>query len=197
MKKTKSMKYFAILILFILFSFFSILPNKAHAVSSVNEAVDVTLKGVDSGLDWAWGGIKDIGSNIKQGAVDNWDAATTHPLDYFGKPWSIDAINSVYKDRAASQPGGDADPEAIFCFRSNPNRTGGSMGIWNELSPPGCLAIGSYMILYLSSWVLWVAAVFFDYTIQYSLAMRNIVKEFTAIQYGWEIFRNFINLFLI
>lgn len=78
------------------------------------------------------------------------------------------------------------EPEEIFCFK------------WSQgISIPGCIAVLSYFILYLSSWVLYVSAVLFDYTLQYTLSMSDIVNSFSAIQYGWEVFRNLINLFFI
>lgn len=70
-------------------------------------------------------------------------------------------------------------------------------GITVGLSIPGCIAIGSYFILYLSSWVLWVAALLFDITIDFSLSMHDTFARFSSIQYGWETFRNFVNLFFI
>ena len=92
----------------------------------------------------------------------------------------------VVASQVASSIVATSSPELIYCFK------------WMEgFYIPGCLAEGSYMILYVSSWILWIAALFFDWTIQYSLTMRTIITGFAAIQYGWEIFRNFINLFFI
>jgi len=79
--------------------------------------------------------------------------------------------------------------QVIFCL--------GGSGVIPTLNIPGCIAIVSYEILYLTSWVLWVAALMFDWTIAWSLSMRDIVNSFAAIQYGWETFRNVINLFFI
>ncbi len=81
-------------------------------------------------------------------------------------------------------------PEEIFCFKT-------TVGIPTDVSIPGCIAITSYFILYLTSWVLFVAAVAFDWTIQWSLSMYGIINSFQAIQYGWETLRNVINLFFI
>ena len=70
---------------------------------------------------------------------------------------------------------------------------------WSGLSVNfgGCIAIGSYFLLYISSWVLWVAALLFDFTISFSLSMHDLIIRFPSIQYSWEVFRNFVNLFFI
>lgn len=76
--------------------------------------------------------------------------------------------------------------EPIYCVR------------WSDgVSIPGCIAIASYFILYLTSWVLFVAASLFDFTLAFSLSMTDIVNSFSVIQYSWEVFRNLINLFFI
>lgn len=80
--------------------------------------------------------------------------------------------------------------EIVYCFR-------GSLSGGLRFSFPGCMAIGSYAILYLSSWVLSISASLFDYAIGYSLGMSVIFDEFKAISYGWEMLRNLINLFFI
>ena len=77
-------------------------------------------------------------------------------------------------------------PEQVYCFKAP-----------MDVSVPGCIAIGSYEVLYLTSWVLFVAAMAFDWTIQWSLSMYDIINSFKAIQYGWETLRNVINLFFI
>jgi hypothetical protein len=79
--------------------------------------------------------------------------------------------------------------EPIYCFKVT--------GVIPHLDPIGCLAIGSYAVLYITSWVLFVAALGFDWTIAWSLSMYDIINSFKAIQYGWETLRNIINLFFI
>ncbi len=83
---------------------------------------------------------------------------------------------------------GKKNDSPIFCLRWN----GGL-----EFSFPGCLALGSYSILYVSSWILSISASLFDYVIDFSLGMSVIFKEFSAINKGWELLRNLINLFFI
>jgi uncharacterized protein YdcH (DUF465 family) len=70
-------------------------------------------------------------------------------------------------------------------------------GVVPSISLPGCVAILSYLVLYLTSWVLFVAALLFDFTISFTLSMTDLVNSFSVIQYGWEVFRNLINLFFI
>jgi len=83
-----------------------------------------------------------------------------------------------------------AQPEQIHCLEY-------TAGLPSGISIPGCVAIASYEVLYLTSWVLFVAAMAFDWTIQWSLSMYDIINSFQAIQYGWETLRNVINLFFI
>lgn len=80
----------------------------------------------------------------------------------------------------------DSANELIYCFK-----------LPEGFSPVGCVAIFSYIILYLTSWVLFLAALLFDFTIKYTLSMTDLVNGFSAIQYGWEVFRNLLNLFFI
>ena len=85
----------------------------------------------------------------------------------------------------------DSDPpEEIYCIK-------GGISLNFGISIPGCLAIGSYMVMYATSWVLTIAALLFDFSINYTLSMHDVLASFSAIQYGWELFRNFINLFFI
>jgi len=96
-------------------------------------------------------------------------------------PDEADTRVAAQQERAESSAN-----ESIYCVR------------WSDgVSIPGCIAILSYFILYLTSWVLFVAALLFDYTLQFTLSMTDIVNSFSTIQYGWEVFRNLINLFFI
>jgi len=127
--------------------------------------------------------VKRVTDNTSSAFVNYYSKTTTDPAKLAVQLQNLKNVQSGNANAIAGAPG---KPEEIFCLR------------WSQgLSIPGCIAIGSYIILYLSSWVLWVAALLFDFTINWSLALHDVFSMFPAIQYGWETFRNFVNLFFI
>ncbi len=61
----------------------------------------------------------------------------------------------------------------------------------------GCFAKISFLILQVASWVLWVAAILFNATINYSLNMANFIKDIPIVDVGWTVFRDVTNLLFI
>ena len=61
----------------------------------------------------------------------------------------------------------------------------------------GCVAQGSFMILGLAAWVLWVAAVLFNFAIPYTLNMATFLKDVPIVALGWTTFRDLANIFFI
>ncbi len=92
-----------------------------------------------------------------------------------------DAANSQQQQQTAS-----ASNSEISCFK------------WNEgFDIPACISIVTFSILGLCSWVLWVAAIFFNAVINYSLNMASVVNDIPIVALGWSTFRDIANLCFI
>lgn len=94
---------------------------------------------------------------------------------------------------ATAQPNQPAEPSTskssddIQCVLSSP-LSGTLMG---------CVAQGGFMILGLAAWVLWVAAVLFNFAIPYTLNMATFLKDVPIVALGWTTFRDLANIFFI
>lgn len=64
-------------------------------------------------------------------------------------------------------------------------------------SPTGCAAYIAFTILQVASWVLWVAAILFNSTINYTLNMAGFIKDIPIVAVGWTTFRDVTNLMFI
>jgi hypothetical protein len=65
------------------------------------------------------------------------------------------------------------------------------------INPAGCVAKLAYVFLGFCSWVLWVAGVFFNYIIDWTLNIKSFVDKLGIITLGWTTFRDFANLFFV
>jgi hypothetical protein len=82
--------------------------------------------------------------------------------------------------------------DEIYCFDF-----GGEGLVGARFSMTGCLAQLSFKVLQLASWVLWVAAVFFNATINYTLNIASFIKDIPIVDLGWTVFRDVTNLLFI
>ena len=93
-----------------------------------------------------------------------------------------------YRNAAATAKG-----ETVYkrCFNT------GEITTFFGFSMEGCLAQASYIVLWLSSWYLWLGAWFFNATLTYSLNMGQFLKNVPIVDMGWKIFRDVANLCFI
>lgn len=79
-------------------------------------------------------------------------------------------------------------PEEIYC-----------LDIWKSpmISFSGCVAHLAYIFLGFTSWVLWAAAIFFNYTLDYTLNIAGFIEKTQIVSLGWATFRDFANLFFV
>ena len=127
-------------------------------------------------------------ANQNLGALSNYWGSTTDTSTPQGQQLLNQQQSNIAMQQAANTANtkGSQPTQEIYCFK------------WTEgFSVPGCIAIGSYEVLYLTSWVLWVAALVFDVSIKYSLSMQSVFADFGTIQNIWTILRNFVNLLFI
>lgn len=61
----------------------------------------------------------------------------------------------------------------------------------------GCVAQGAYLLLFVASWILWVAAILFNGVINYTLNMANVVNDIPIVALGWSTFRDIANICFI
>lgn len=86
---------------------------------------------------------------------------------------------------------------------TTPSTSKSSSDIQCVLSDPfsgtlmGCAAQLGFMILGLAAWVLWVAAVLFNFAIPYTLNMASFLKDVPIVALGWTTFRDLANIFFI
>lgn len=79
-------------------------------------------------------------------------------------------------------------PEEIYCIDT---------GRSPVVSVDGCLAKVAYAFLGFTSWVLWAAAIFFNYTLDYTLNIAGFIEKTQIVSLGWATFRDFANLFFV
>jgi hypothetical protein len=141
------------------------------------------IYGSQNNYELITGCVKRVTDNSANAFAEYYKKTTSDPVKLKNRLQALDNQQSGNQKALAAAPGGN---EEIYCIK------------WlGGVSIPGCIAILSYFILYLTSWVLFAAALLFDFTISYTLSMTDIIDGFTSIQYGWEVFRNLINLFFI
>ncbi len=83
--------------------------------------------------------------------------------------------------------GPESESDEIACVK----------GSFPYVSLEGCIAVVTFTILQVASWVLWVAAILFNATINYSLNMANFIKDIPIVDVGWTVFRDVTNLLFI
>jgi len=82
--------------------------------------------------------------------------------------------------------GSSSKNEEIYCIK------------WNlSFSFSGCVAMGAYAILGVASWVLWLSAILFNSTINYTLNMAGFIKDIPIVALGWTTFRDVTNLMFV
>lgn len=115
-----------------------------------------------------------------------------------GLQQQVDSGQMKKAGEAANPPsvtGAPADAsknDEIYCFDF-----GGEGLVGARFSMTGCLAQLSFKVLQLASWVLWVAAVFFNATINYTLNIASFIKDIPIVDLGWTVFRDVTNLLFI
>ena len=156
----------------------NVMPLEQQQWDAINERnkISGTQAGIDSSAH------KEL--DLK---ISNLEGQIQTAIVNFKKSVNWDTTYDTARVAAANKESQALQGQIIYCWG----------GINVGFSLPGCIAIFSYFVLYLTSWILLVAASLFDYTIGYSLSMTDIVNSFSAIQYTWEVFRNLINLFFI
>lgn len=89
--------------------------------------------------------------------------------------------------------GNDGSNESIYCIKAT-----GVTDAWiPEIDLAGCIANVTYLILQASSWVLWVSAILFNVTINYTLNMASFIKDVPIVSIGWTTFRDIANIFFV
>lgn len=79
------------------------------------------------------------------------------------------------------------ETEEIWCLKA-----------WSPfINLNGCAAKAAYLFLSFCSWVLWIAAVFFNYIIDYTLNITGFINKVPIVDIGWSTFRDFANLFFV
>lgn len=81
-------------------------------------------------------------------------------------------------------------PEPIQCFS-----TGFLDGV--DVNFAGCAAKIAYIFLTIASWFLWVGAVFFNYTMDFTLNIAGFMNKVPIVDLGWTTFRDISNLFFV
>lgn len=94
------------------------------------------------------------------------------------------AANSGKKEKQASVSGQN---DKIWCLSALPP----------FISFSGCGARLAFLILQIASWVLWVSAILFNATINYTLNMATFIKDIPIVDVGWTVFRDVTNLMFI
>lgn len=94
--------------------------------------------------------------------------------------------------RQGGTPAAAGKNDEIYCFDF-----GGDGLVGARFSMTGCFAQIAFKILQLASWVLWVAAVLFNATINYTLNMASFIKDIPIVDLGWTVFRDVTNLLFI
>lgn len=82
--------------------------------------------------------------------------------------------------------------DEIYCFDF-----GGEGFTGMRFDATGCLALGAYAILGIASWVLWLSAILFNSTIDYTLNMAGFISDVPIVALGWTTFRDLANLFFV
>lgn len=65
-------------------------------------------------------------------------------------------------------------------------------------NPTGCAAMIGQKLLQVSAWILWLAAQFFDLSLNWGLNFKeHVLDKSTLVDVGWKIFRDLSNIFFI
>lgn len=96
--------------------------------------------------------------------------------------------NQAIQEAEAAANAAKREGDEIYCLDTDKSPM---------LSWAGCTAQVAYVFLYFASWVLWVAAIFFNYTIDYTLNIAGFLNKTQIVEIGWVTFRDFANLFFI
>lgn len=90
-------------------------------------------------------------------------------------------------------PAAASKNDQIYCVRDGQ----GTLDVLPDVDLWGCGATLAFLILQISSWVLWVAAILFNATINYTLNMAAFIKDIPIVDLGWTVFRDVTNLLFI
>src|SRR3989338_4272130 len=68
---------------------------------------------------------------------------------------------------------------------------------WFGINIDACLANIVYMIMWIFSWVLWIAGKILDMSLYYTLHMSDLLTHVPVVDIGWKIFRDIANICFI
>lgn len=105
---------------------------------------------------------------------------------------------TVDNSTGESGPGTDAGkgvkpadgPEPIGCFS-----IGLPTGINFNLE--ACLANGAYFVMWIVSWILFLAGLILDASLYYTIHLSELMQKVPVVDIGWKIFRDLANIFFI
>ncbi|MBU3668972.1 MAG: type IV secretion system protein [Candidatus Taylorbacteria bacterium] len=136
--------------------------------------------------------------NFNKLKVDCEEATEEYIPSYDEGPGSYEPIEMTAEERQRrEQARADAERETteseqqadeIYCFDTDKSPM---------LSWSGCGAQVAYFFLFVTSWILWVAATSFNYVINYTLNFAEFVNKTQIVEVGWVTFRDFANLFFV
>lgn len=106
---------------------------------------------------------------------------------------TTDAKTGKTDIKQGGSPAAASENDQIYCVKAR-----GITNAWiPELDLWGCGATLAFLILQIASWVLWVAAILFNATINYTLNMAAFIKDIPIVDLGWTVFRDVTNLLFI
>ncbi len=74
----------------------------------------------------------------------------------------------------------------------------GCVSTWPPfLNLDACVANIVYMVMWVFSWILWIAGKILDMSLYYTLNMGRLIENVPVVDIGWKIFRDLANIFFI
>lgn len=93
----------------------------------------------------------------------------------------------IQQDASSTSSRSSGGSDAISCVK----------GDFPYVSPTGCIAVITFTMLQVASWVLMISAVLFNATINYTLNMAAFIQSIPIVAVGWTVFRDLMNLLFI